>query len=125
MADRVAVALVEGEANEAPLVVFSQAPYRFIEADDVEPSLLDLIEHGFEKFRGDLEATVRREGFLLLRPYLIEREDHARPLGIGGEQPVRAAAIEAGQGGSGHGGLHAHRAAFPRKDLRRSPALCA
>jgi hypothetical protein len=83
VAEGVQVALVEGETDEAPRLVFSEAPHYFIEGDNVEPGLFHLIEHGLEKVGGDFKVAVGRKGLRLRWPHMVERENHAGSLGVG------------------------------------------
>ena len=57
----VAIAVVEGEAGEAPVVALLEPQHGLIEGDHVEPCLLHLIEHSIEEFRRHLEDAIGRE----------------------------------------------------------------
>ena len=92
----VAIAVVEGKADEATVIAFLQALHGFIERDHVEVRFLHLIEHGIEELRRDLENAIGGAGVRLLGlgPHMVQREDHAGALRIRGQQAMRACVIE-------------------------------
>jgi hypothetical protein len=86
----VAVTVVEGEADEAPLVLLVQPSDRFIERDDVKPRLLHLVEHGIEEVGGNFENAIGCKLFmgLSLGAHLVQHENEPDALGVRGEKAV-------------------------------------
>ncbi len=104
----IAIAIVEGEANETPIVALLQPPYRFVEGDHVETGVLYLIEQPIEELRSHFEEAVRRE---VVRPArigtdMVQGEDHPCALGVRSQQTVSARMIQARHGRLHHGGFH-------------------
>jgi hypothetical protein len=107
--------VVEGEAGEAPVVALLKPQHGLIEGDHVEPGLLHLIEHRIEEFRGDLKDAIGREslGLIGLRPHMVQGEDHAHALRIGGKQAMGAGMIEPRHRRLHHGGFHLSQGRSP------------
>jgi len=121
----VAIAVVEGEADEAPLVLLLEPPHRLVDRHHVEAGLLHLVEHGVEEIGGDFEDAVRRErlGRVLRGAYLVQREDEPHAFGIGGEQAVRAGMVKARHRRLHHGGFHLGQGRSPFALSTINPAL--
>src|SRR5262249_45597966 len=115
----VAIALIEGEAGEAPRLALLKPAHGLIERHHVKAGFLHLVEHRIEKVRRHFEIAVRREGPQVREPYLVEREDHPGPLSVGCEQPASARVIKPGHGCAGHGSLYPGHANL-RVNQRRS-----
>ena len=59
---RVAIAVVDGQADEAPAeVAFGQAAVHLVEADEVEARAAQVADHVVEKARRHFEQPVRLE----------------------------------------------------------------
>ena len=115
----VAIAVVEGEADEAPLVLLAQPSHRLIERYDVEPRLLYLVEHRIEEVRRYLEDAIGRERLVRLgfRAHLVQGENEPNPLRIGSEQAVRAGVIKPRHRRLHHGGFHFGQGSSPRRTI--------
>ena len=106
MFEIVAIAVIEGEADEASALALLQAAHGLVERDHVEVRLLHLVEHGFEEFGRDLEDAVRRKGLFRPGTHVMQGEDQPMPLGIGREQAVGARVVEPGHRGFHHLRFH-------------------
>jgi hypothetical protein len=104
----VAIAIIEGEADEALVVAVFRPLHGLVERDYIEVRLLHLIEHGIEELRRHFEDAVRRKGARLLRlgPDMVQREDEAGALRVRGEQAVGAGMVESRHRRLHHGGFH-------------------
>ncbi len=77
----VAIAVVEGDADEAALeIALHQAAIHLVERDDVEVGTLQAPDHGRKKARRHLEQTVRLEGAAPGGPHVMQRQDRAYAL---------------------------------------------
>jgi hypothetical protein len=112
-------AVVEGEADEAPLVLSAQASDRLIERYNVEACLLDLVEHGIEEVRRYLEDAIGGESLVRFGfgAHLVQGEDEADPLRIGGEQTVCAGVVKPRHRRLHHGGFHFGQVGSPRRAI--------
>ncbi len=104
----VAIAVVEGEAGEAPVIALLEPLHGLIEGDHVEARFLHLIEHRIEEVRCHFENAIRREVVwpVGLGTHMVQREDHAHPLGIRGQQAVRARMVQSRHCCLHHRGFH-------------------
>src|SRR5262249_15598611 len=81
----IAVAVVDGDADEAPReVAFGEPPVHLVEADQVEVGAPDEADHVIEEARRDLEQAVGLEAVGAWRPYVVQRQydtdsTHERP----------------------------------------------
>jgi hypothetical protein len=96
-------------------VALLEPQHGLIEGDHVEPCLLHLIEHSIEEFRGDLEDAIGRESLGLVRlwPHMVQGEDHAHALRIGGKQAMGAGMIEPRHRCLHHRGFHLSQGRSP------------
>ena len=101
MFERVAVAVVEGDGDEAALAGGAvEPPPGLVHGNDVDIGLAERGEHRIEKGRRDFETTLRLEGFVMRRQHPVEGEDRAHSGKEGPRQAVRAGEIEGLEAGS-------------------------
>ncbi len=95
----VAVAVVEGERDEASAGRTGQALQRFVKADDVKAPRPHPVDHGGKVLRRHLEMGVRGEGGGAPRPHPVEREDRSAPAGEGRDRAVESGHPQAVENG--------------------------
>jgi hypothetical protein len=115
----VAIAVVEGEAGEAPVIALFQSLHRLVKGEHIESGLLHLIEHRIEEVRRHLEYAIGRQtvGPMRLGPNMVQREDHAHPLRIEGEQAVSARVVQTRHRRLHHGGFHSRQNRSPPRAI--------
>ena len=96
----VAVAVIEGEADEGLAVVaLGQAEMRLVERDDLEAGGAHLGDHLLEEIRRHLQDAVRLEAAGLLRAHVMQHEDGADAARQRRDHAVRARVVQGGEHG--------------------------
>ncbi len=125
--ERVAIAVVEGQAHEAALeIVLGQAPVHLVEADDIDARAAQQFHHPGEKARRDLKQPIGLEQIGPRRAHVMERQDHAAPADKRLERIMRAGEVQRFQSAADDRLLEAcHGASLKRSFLETSHFLCA
>ena len=101
MVEHIAVAIVEGDGDEAALGRPTvEPPPRLVHGDDVDTGALERVEHRIEKVRRDFQAAERLERLVMGRQDAMEGEDGAEPGKERPRQPMRAGEIKGVETGS-------------------------
>jgi hypothetical protein len=91
----VAIAVVEGEADEAPLeIALRHAAVHLVEADEVDVGAAQKLDHAGEEARRDLEQAIGLEAVRPRRADVMKRQNDADPADQRFQGGVRAAEIE-------------------------------
>src|SRR6202008_1866718 len=92
---RVAIAVVDGDADEAaPEIAFGQAAMHLVEPDNIESRVLELPDQALEEAGRHLEEAIGLEPVRAWRPHVVQREDHPDTAHERAHQGVGAAEIE-------------------------------
>ena len=90
----VAIAVVEGEAGEAPRkVAIDQPPMHLVHGDNVDPVRPQMRQHQAQEFRRDLEVMIGLEFGGATRPDMVQHENRANAREQRSHQMMRAGEI--------------------------------
>ena len=121
----VAIAVVEGEADEAAAeIALGHSPVHLVERDDVDVGAPQSRQHVVEELRRDFQQPVRLERVRARRPHVMQRQDRADAAEQRLQHAMCAGEVQRLQRGAQNGLLHSGHD-DTRRDQAATPLMAS